>query len=326
MPSARLSPFLIDASLIIDFQACRRRYLLSRKWRPQRWQAKLLFDSCLRRAILSLGEGKDVKDVISEASSRFMSTGANAGLDVVGVDPYTVAQDYCAMLETVLHAISKRNVPKMKEIKAVKIGRDIDWVFLAYQDIHGELHRTITVDRWDDERLTQEMHSWYVFGDIAAAGKPMNLHVIEIGRMRDGRRHSPWVRAWEQEHFKGRIMFQKKSGGKLEGAWKPIFLPDTDRYSAADWVGFMDHENVTDTLFHDVQITVPSIEHIKDFKRQVQIEARQMMEWEEAVTDPRIVPMSRASCDNPYPCRFSPICFSPIIEVDVPGLGLYKLR
>lgn len=326
-----LAPFLVDAGMLVDFQACRRRYLLSREWRPIRWVPKSLFDSCLRQAIIELSTEKPLKEVISDASTRYMNTAAQAGLNVVGKDPYTVAQDFVAMLETILHVLDNRPKPKLSPIQSVRLSEGLEWSFLSYQDAKGELHRTITVDRWDDDRLAQELHSWIVFGDIAASRKPMHLQVIEIGQMREGRRHSPWVRGWQHEYVPGRLRFQKKSTKakgytKLEGAWKPVFLADSTHFNAAQWVDLMEQDGIADTLIHEIEVSVPNSEHIKAFKRDVKVEARQMLEWKESIPDPLLVPMSRSACDSPYPCSYQAVCFSPIIDVDIRQLGLYKPR
>jgi hypothetical protein len=320
-------PFLIDAAALTDFQRCRRRYLLARKWRPLRWAPKLLFDACLRQGILELGDGKPVKDVVIEATTRFMNTAAKPGLDVQGVDPYQVSLDWTAMLETVLHTLARRSPIKLTPVKSKILADGVEWVFLAHADEHGELHRTVTVDRYDEDRVTQEMHGWYVFGDMCVARKPMHLHFIEIGQMRDGRRHSPWVRAWQHEYINHRIKFQRKGNKALQGtAWKPVHLADSTTYDATMWVDAMAEEQMADTLIHDADVMLPSSDHVLDTLRQIKVEAGQMEQWERSIGNPRVVPMARHSCDRPLPCPFLPYCFAPTPEVDITGLGLYKPR
>lgn len=322
-----MPPFLIDAAMLHEFQACRRRFLLSRQWRPLRWKAKLLFDSCLRQGILDLGNEKSIKDTVIEATTRFMTTAAQPGLDVSGKDPYTISLDYTAMLETLLHTLSRRPALKLSPLKSAPIASDLEWVFLAHVDDQGELHRTITVDRFDDDRLSQELHSWYVFGEVCMARKPLHLQVIETGQMRDGRRHSPWARAWQHEYINGRIKFQRKGNKDLQGAaWKPVYLADSNSYEAQGWVDSMEKENMADTLIHEIVVDVPANQHIKEFYRHIKTEADQMVQWIAAVQNPRVVPMSRGACDSPLPCQMQPICFAPTIDVDIAALGIYKAR
>lgn len=320
-------PFLNDAAMITEFQTCRRRFLLSRKWRSLRWKPKLLFDACLRQGILDLGNAKSVEDTVLEATTRFMAVGASPGLDIAGYDPFKAALDYCACLETILHALSLRSPLNLRPVASKRVDTGIEWVFLAHADSDGELHRTVTVDRFDDDRLSQEIHSWYVMGDVCMAKKPLHLRFIEIGQMRDGRRHSPWSRAWEHSAIRGRIKFQGKGNKKLQGdAWKATFLADSTVHTASSWVDAMFADDVPDTLIHDVEVTVPSAEHIVITKRDIRTESVQMMEWMRLIEDPLTVPMSRSACDVPYPCQYQAVCFNPIIDVDIRQLGLYKPR
>jgi hypothetical protein len=318
---------MVDAAMLVEFQTCRRRFLLSRKWRSLRWKAKLLFDSCLRQGILDLGNGNSVSETVSGATTRYMNTGANPGLDVSGQDPYKIALDMCAMLETILTTLGRRPLLHLKPLPSKMISDGLEWVFLAHVDDRGELHRVVTVDRFDDDRLSQEMHSWYVFGEICMARKPMHLHFIEIGQMRDGRRHSPWARAWQHEYIANRIKFQRKGNKALQGdAWKPIFLADSNSHTSSSWVDAMESEGVAETLIHDIDVTVPALDHIKTFVRDVKTEATQMQQWMQAVHNPQMVPMTRSACDVPFACAFQPVCYSPTIDVDVASLGMYKPR
>lgn len=313
--------------MIVEFQACRRRFLLSRKWRASRWKPKILFDSCLRQGILDLGNGKSAAESAIEATTRFMNTGASPGLDVTGHDPYKIALDYCAMLETTLHALSRRSVIKLSPLVSKTITDGLEWIFLAHADERGELHRTITVDRFDDDRLAQELHSWYVFGEVCMAKKPLHLHVIEIGQMRDGRRHSAWARAWQHDYINKRIKFQRKGNKELQGdVWKPVYLADSTTWKAPEWVDAMEADSVPDSLIHEIEVTVPASDHIRAFHRDVKIEASQMIEWMTAVQNPLEVPMSRGACDSPFPCSMQAICFSPTQINDIAGLGIYKPR
>jgi hypothetical protein len=256
-----------------------------------------------------------------------MTTGAQAGLDVTGNDPFKIALDLCACLETIITTLGRRPLLKLSPIPSKPIGSDLEWNYLAHADERGHLHRVITVDRFDDDRLSQEMHSWYVMGDLCMAKQPMHLHFIEIGQLRDGRRHTPWCRGYEHEYIANRLKFSRKGNKELQGAaWKAVFLADSNAYNADSWCAQMESEGVAETLIHDIEVTVPSTEHRKAAIRDIKIEATQMQQWEAAVSDPQQVPMSRAACDSPFACQFQSICYSPTVDVDVPSLGLYKPR
>jgi len=320
-------PFIVSAADIVTFQACRRRYLYSRKWRALRWLPKLLLDACLRQGIIDLGQGKPLADVISSATTRFYGAASSPGLDLPpGIDPYKLAIDHIACLETLLTTLSRRPLATTIPVKSKVLFSEAEWAFTSYQDANGELHRTITVSDYGEDTLTREMHSWYVVGDICVAKKPMHLHFIEIGQIRDGRRHTPWCKAMEHAFIAKRIKFQNKGAKPLQGNWKSVWLSESSVWKAEDWCDVLFHEDVPDTLMHDVVIEVPSKERVADTLQQILIEARSMQEWEQAVQNPNLVPMTRAACDFPYTCSFVPCCYGPQVDVDVAGLGIYKPR
>lgn len=323
-----MPPFLIDANQITEFQTCRRKFLLSRQWRSVRWVPVILFQSCLRWGLFRLSNGDKVDEVAIEATTKFMNLAASPGLDIQGGDPYTVAMDYCAMLETILQAHSRRTLTRLSDLPSVAIDDGVEWSFISHKGDDGYLHRWITVDRLDADRISQEAHSWKCFGDIAAAKTPMKLHVIEIGQMRDGRRHSPWARAWQHGVIKGgRIKFTRKGGKALQGdIWKAVYLSDSDAWNSRAWVDIMEEEGMLRTLIHEVELTVPEPHHLKEFRRHVCTEAQQMQQWIDSIPNPRVVPMSRGACDTPYACQFQSVCFSPLVDVDIASLGIYKPR
>lgn len=321
------APFVIDANTLTEFQTCRRKFLLSRQWRSLRWVAKILFDTCLRWALVELSTGRKVEEVALEATTRFMNTAANPGLDIQGHDPYLIATDYCAMLETILHAFSRRSLTKMSDHPTVTMGQELEWSFMSHLGEDGFLHRWISCDRMDSDRLAQEAHSWKCFGDIAAARLPMKLHVVEIGQMRDSRRHSPWARAYKHDYIRGKIKFIRKGNKSLQGeVWKPIYLADSEAYDAKAWVDIMEEEGVPDTLIHEIELTVPENQHLKEFRRHIRTEADQMQQWQSQVINPRAIPMSRSACDSPFPCSFQAVCYAPAVDVDIASLGIYKPR
>ena len=322
-----MPPFLIDAAMLTEFQACRRRFLYTRYWRPRRWIPRLLFNACLRQGILDIGDGKLAEEVIAAATTRFFSVAAEPGLDVIGLDPYRLACDYAGILETVLYTLSRRPITKLAPLPSRKVGDHLEFLFLAHVDKQGELHRTVTVDRFSEDALTKEMHSWFVFAETAIAQKPMHLQFIAIGSKRDGRQHTPWIKAQEHEHIAHRIKFQRKGGKALQGdAWRDVWMPDSTVWNYKTWCDAMAAEGLPDQLIHEVVIEPPTKERIIECKRHVQIEAEQMQQWIVSVANPSAVPMARAACHFPNDCAFIPCCYSPLIDIDPSALGLYKRR
>ena len=314
----------LDASVLTTYQTCRRKFILDSQWRSLRWRPKNLFDACLRRAIVQISSGMDPVEAGKDARAWFMQTAAEPGLDVLG-NPFVIARDWCAMLDTILRALGKLTLLVIKDVPMIRLNSWLWWRPLCHQDDSGQLHRWITADSWTDDDLMRELHSWFVTGDIAMTKTPMMLHVINIGRMYKGRRASPWARAWQHPAISSlRLRFKKKDGSDLKG-WKPVYLADRNNDDADSWVEQLYSENVIGGLLHHVLVNVPSEAVCADTQYQIMHEALAMRVLLEESPSYRSLPMSRGMCDGMVPCHFQPVCFNDkLVEIDT--LNLYKER
>jgi hypothetical protein len=235
------------------------------------------------------------------------------------VDPWTLAGDFCAMLQTVIEALSRQTLLTVKAGPTVTVA-GIPWRLAAFVDETGELHRWQTVNILDADALARELHSWYCFGDIAAAGVPMTLHIVEIGRQRVGHQVSPWCRAFKHPAIANHFRFQSKTGKRLEGGWKPIWFADGADNDPVIWVDLMEQDQLR--LIHHIQAQQPDQGHIEAFRVQFAQEAESMAACQ--VQDPMSLPMSRPACDAPgAPCPWQTCCFAPV-GVDIEALGGYR--
>lgn len=269
-----------------------------------RWHPKSLFDSVMRKAVFAISSGVSFEDVSCSARTQFLDAARSPGLSVENCDVYTLSMDYCSIITNAIYALQRIAMPVLAAAAPVDIAEGVQWKFLSPVDDSDTFHRWIFVDSWDDERFTSELHSWYTFGDIAAAQSPMQLHVIEIGQRRNGRMVSPWSRAHIHPIIAGRFRFTDVKGKE----WKPMFFAD-NRISSEEWVGQMEREGITESLIHHVSIAQPKQKHVEDFKRQVLRELSEMQIVNETVSDDMELPMSRGSCDFPRPCPFLEVCY-----------------
>ena len=293
----------LSAPILNAAQRCPRLYALERDYRVPKWRPKALLESCLRDAILSMSSGGSVKAASAEATARYLETAARPGLDTPG-DPYTLARDHCAAIETILEAVSRQVLLTIKPGGIIKIPSN-GWQLSAFIDEIGILHRWCTVDKWDDDAMYRELHSWAVFGDCAAAQIGMWLHVVEIGQMRRGHQNTPWCRAYRHPAIAGHFRFRKVDGSPLESSWKPVWYQDSDKNDAKTWVDLMESDGVH--LIHHLEIREPLPEHVEQFRNEVERESKRI----EAIGDWRAEPMYRPACDLPYPCPFSDVCYTP---------------
>jgi hypothetical protein len=257
-----------------------------------------------------------------------MQAAANPGLDLTPHDPFTLAKDYCAMLDTILRTVGRHPIMMLKDRTPLNLSPALSWRFLAHADDSGTLHRWITTDSWKQADLARELHSWWVMGDIAAAEAPMVLHVVLIGRIHKGRRASPWARGWKHPAMPSlRMRFVKKDGEALRN-WMPYYLAD-DRDNDPDaWVEQLEREGVTGMLMHHIPVNPPPPEICRQTRTQIIQEALRMQELvvERASTPYDALPMSRNACDGGLvPCPFQDACYMTK-PTDLASMGLYQNR
>lgn len=330
---------IIDAADITDWQACRRKGLLSHDWRYMKWRPSALWIACFREAVIAMSNGTPTAEAATIARGTFMQAAANPGLEFLhsphSRDVYRIAKDWCAMLSTALEATARQRVPLLRPVDSIRLSPAIEWRPLSRLGADGQLHRWIACDRWDTDDLARALHGWYVIGDIAATRRPMMLHVIEIGQMRNGRQASHWARGWKHPKMpRLRVRFKRRgedhnpeADSDLKG-FRPWFMSDNPDISVAEWVDQMEHDDVIRDVTHTVPVGVPSDAVCADVLRQVLQEASAMRD---AITERGslgwdALPMSRGACDWPVPCVWQQVCYAA--EPRGPGAmpELYQIR
>ncbi len=302
---------ILSAPLLTNLQRCPRLVILNADQAERRWYPKVLFDRCLRAGILALSQGG--ANAAGVAVEMFLKAAKSPGLDT-GRDPFTIAQDYIAMLQTILEAISRETILALKpgprvvldmpEFDSGQWAGEAIWQCVCFQDDTGTLHRWATIDKIEDSAPMAELHSWYVSGDMLAARVPMQLHLVEIGSQRHGHQHTAWCKAYKHPAVAGRFAFQKQDGRPLQGDWKPIWFQDSTANNAKDWVDMMERDNVR--LIRHLQLKQASeklcarnVEHVR------QEDAR----LEALPEDYKELPIFRPACDKPYPCQWQWKCY-----------------
>lgn len=309
------------------WQSCKRRFVLETDWKVAKMRPKQLFDACLREAIFKLSKGENAEKTIDDAQGSLLAIAANPGMDVIaGRAPYELAKDLCAMLETVLIAMSRGTLFALKDPGTIKLTDSVSWQMKSWQDESGVLHRWVTVDRLDEDRRASEVHSWWTAGDMAAANAPMTIHVIEIGRQNKGRYVSPWSRAWKHPGMPSLpLRFAKKDGSGLTG-WTPVFLSE----SAEDpehWVDVMQREGAVSALTHELALREfpPHVRNDQIAQILNEATAAAKVEKDRGGMTWRALPMTRGSCDGMIPCPMQPACYGPQEgDIDLARIGLIR--
>jgi hypothetical protein len=329
----------LSASDLRTWDHCRRKFLLERWWRVVRWRPHSLYRACLREGVFQLSNGSDPATVRSNARTRFLTEAARPGLDLMSGDPWTVAQDWAGMLGTTLTAISRLVLltltrPPLSPLDISSL--EFAWRPSAWLDDSGTLHRWITIDQWDDDALAREAHGWAVIGDMVMCDAPMQLHVVEIGQQRNGRRHSPWARCYRHPIIAGMCRFQRPDGKggwrKLSGdKWKPLWYADQTKPDPEAWCDLMDADHVTPSLLHHITIAQPSSTQASRIRAEIlQVASEIGMRLQASPTPaaPMQVPMARSACDPVGgPCPWQVGCFGEDHRIEgIAASGLYQIR
>lgn len=318
----------LNGHKLSTWQRGRRLYAIEENYQYLPWHPKALFSAVMRRAIFAQSAGVDRKQVASDAVSQFMSRAKQPGLDVpYGTNTYTLAMDWCAMIRTVLAYLERITLVVLHEIDPVLLSHsdvpdvDVRWSFLAHADESGMLHRWVFVDTIDEDTVLKELHKWEVIGDIITYGSPMMLHFIAIGQTKDGRRYSPWCRAYSNPVIAGQIRFGKKKG-QLSENWKPIFFADNPNNNPDHWLDQMIEDGAHEPLMLHKTVGEPDKIHVDNFYRDIRYETKQILSAD--TRTPMNLPMCRVSCDVPFVCPHQTVCYS--LKTTFENSGLYESR
>lgn len=299
---------ILDAYQLTTYQSCRRRWILERSYLPAKWRVHSLFDNVLRRSMFRLSRNRPIQHVLSEAAAEFMSAAADPGLDAYGIDTYTLARDHVGMLGTVLTALSQASIPVFHEPEPIALTDRVSWKPLAWADDSGQLHRLVTVSSWGQAEGTRQAHGWFVSGDMAALGVPMTLHAIVIGDVREGRRVSPWTRAWKCKTAPN-IPYRFKKSKNSDAEWTPYYAADFPVVGKfyTQWVERMHKEGIVEEVIrHAIMKQLDDAACVK-LRTEIVSEAERMEVdgwngWE-------AMPMSRGACDGVVPCPLQQVCY-----------------
>jgi hypothetical protein len=276
---------------------------------------KELFDRLLREAVFAISNGADPRETAEEACTVFLETAARPGLDIL-TDPYTLAQDFCAILRTSLESIGRENLLVVKRTGKITHGEH-QWAVEAFRDESGVLHRWTSVDKWDQDAQYRELHSWHVAGDCMATGQGMWLHVVEIGRQNRGHQVSSWCRCFKHPAIANHFRFRKIDGGPLESSWKPVWYQDSAENNPKTWVDLLEQDRVQ--MVHHLQIRDPHPEHVEQFQRDLPKFAARIAAMEKDWTQ---IPIERPICDLPL-CPWQNVCYAPPGLVSIESVGGY---
>ena len=315
--------FTLDASSLSQWQSCKRKYVINRDYVPRKWRPKNLLAKCLREAIFQISNGADAVKAADDARVAFLRIANEPGLDYPDYDTYQISKDMCAVMDVVIRCISKLVLLAVEEADDIMVSGDVIWKTLCWQDESGLLHRWVFLDKPDNDKIITEGHSWYVAGDIMLSRLPMTLHVVDIGRMRQGRFRSPWTTAYVLSMLPNTdYHFLSPRGEELKGKWNPKYLSDQAYDDYDEWADRIHHEGMAMRLIQHIPVKCPEISACNETDRMVVNEAHDMRD---AILAWNKYPMNRGSCDLYSACPHQNLCYS-VLPVNIASSSLYIPR
>lgn len=221
------------ASLLISADRCFRREFLEREWElgVVKVQSELYSSIELGLTVLS-------DDPALAAADHLMDIAVERGLDTNQQDLLDHAQHFAALAEIITWTL--RTGDAWERVPSIPIAGHM-WHSGAFSN--GQtMRRVILVDRWDDERLLAESHSWAVAGECAVYGVPMDLYVVVLGSSRDGKRHGPFSAGYTHPIAKN-LRFKKRDGEDFGETWKKVFREQSD-FTREEWLEQMTDDGV----------------------------------------------------------------------------------
>lgn len=286
-------------------------------------------DRCSRSAFLSKGWARNV---VSPTSALYQAI--EAGLEyegdedpgqVAGDSLFTIATDrgldtpqqdlyghatHLAALADILTWFLRPTAPWQRP-EDVKISKE-PWISSAFLDPSGlRLRRILLVDRWSEERARAESHSWRTIGECVAYDLPLVQTVLVIGQNREGRRHSPWSKAWTHP-VNHALRMRKRSGEGFGGKWKGVFREETE-FSREHWIDAMTNDGILGDVAFEVEVPVPEAQAKSKIRHLME---KKLAEIKGLVALPDPCP---SQCDGLTPCQFVNACWNFTMPSDRNG-------
>jgi len=265
---------MVQPESIVAFDRCPRLC----KWEADHLQLRIKPLAALYAGVEAGVEGKSAKDAV-------MSLAANPGLDLQGIETYSVAIHLAFLAEILSTYLLAGGEKWVRNGNLFKSG--------------DELRRIILTDRWSEDRKMQEIRSWRTVAEVCRRDTPILLNFLTIGQSSDNRRISPWTRGWTHPRNQG-LRFKKKDGDSPGETWN-LQWRERSGYPVERWLGRMQVDGVFGDLVHSVQVKIPK-------RREEYLREIQRIEGEIAEL-PDNPPMRRSGCyANFSPCQFLDVC------------------
>lgn len=297
---------MINATELRILQSCERRSVIERDWRITHWRPRSLFNHCLERLVYDISNGRDPAKVGIEMYTVYLDRAAHPGLDLrYGLDPYKLGMDFANALRVTAELLKRTTLMPLQVPKDVEVVTGYGWHPQSFEDESGALHWWHAIEEFDKDELTAQGHSWR-WGDMAACGMPLTLHLIELGYVRNGHLYGDLSRIYQHPSI-SKYKFQHVDGKQLAG-WKAKFLQDFGEkaMTCGRWCDILAEDQVAP--IHHVTLKQPEPWQVEEFRSEVVSETDRR---DELLPVWRMTPKSRGACDLMGGCPHQRLCYGP---------------
>jgi hypothetical protein len=137
-----------------------------------------------------------------------------------------------------------------------RIGDGALWssgAFLSQRET--KLRHLVCVERWDAMREMELRTSWQIAGECAVYQAPMDVIILVIGAMRNGRWSSPFTTGWRHPVAKD-LRFRRRDGESFGATWLKVWR-EQDKCPRDEWLDAMTDDAVLGECVHALTIDVP---------------------------------------------------------------------
>src|ERR1700690_1581466 len=288
------------APLLNSYETCPRAGFFARSWASQRLGSSQMTLEAIQH-VLACKELAGESSWGALAGATVMQLAADRGLDTTLHEIYPSVVHHSALADILVTTLRKMGDSPW----GVRAPVD-NWKSSASLWPDGShLRRVILLRHWTEEREGSTRNCWGCLGECAVYGLPMKLAVLVIGQQRNGKRSSPFTKAFR--HPSNRTLrFRKKERNRSQtfsDRWTQVLREDCADITTEQWLAAMLKDDVlADVAFH-LEIPVPENllrMRILDMSRRKLDALYAMKKKPEA---------NLSGCDWPVSCAFKRCCW-----------------
>lgn len=224
---------------------CRRQAHLLERWETPALGPKEIL-------IESIAHGLTTDE---SASDYAMELAASKSIDTAETDLLGLAEHIAALAEILAWVIRGESAP-WERPDPVEVGNGIPWHSSAYLGLAGaKLRQFIVTDRLDAFAELSIRHSWAVLGECAVYGTGMDVIVVTVGNLRQGRWSCPFTRGYTHPVNSG-LRFKKRDGSEFTNSWGKVWREQSS-VGLEEWYDAMCDDGVVADALHVLEVDHP---------------------------------------------------------------------